>query len=108
MGAFEHDPSETSEGYVMMLHQTVRDHDINEINRLLAVGEGINDKDWLDYTPLHWAVYFGYADLIELLISKGADPNIQSDTDRYALEIARSMAYPELEESLRKNEAQEL
>ena len=85
-----------------MLHQAVRDHDVEEINKLLAAGEGINDKDWLGYTPLHWAVYFGYPDLIELLISKGADPNIQSDTGRYALEIAKSMAYHELEALLRK------
>jgi len=102
LGAFEYDPNETSEGYVKMLHQSVRDHDVKEINKLLAAGEGINDKDWLGYTPLHWAVYFGYLDLIELLISTGADPNIQSDTGRYALEIAHAMAYPELEALLRK------
>jgi len=107
LGAFEYDPNETAEGYVKMLHQAVRDHDIKEINRLLAAGEDINHKDWLGYTPIHWAVYFGYADLVELLISKGAEPNIQSDTGRYALEIARSMAYPELEELLRKHGAKE-
>jgi ankyrin repeat protein len=54
---------------------------------------------------LHWAVYFGYPDLIELLISKGADPDVQSNTGRYALEIARAMAYPELEVLLRKHGA---
>ncbi|HUV64301.1 MAG TPA: ankyrin repeat domain-containing protein [Sedimentisphaerales bacterium] len=102
LGAFEYDPNETSEGYVKMLHQAVRDHDVKQIEQLLAQGEGINEKDWLGYTPLHWAVYFGYPDLVELLISKGADPNIQSDTGRYALEIARAMAYPELEALLRK------
>ena len=68
----------------------------------MAQGEGINDKDWLGYTPLHWAVYFGYSDLIKLLISKGTDPDVQSNTGRYALEIARAMAYPELESLLRK------
>jgi ankyrin repeat protein len=102
LGAFEYDPDEKSKDYVKMLHQAVRDHNVEEINKLLAAGEGINDKDWLGYTPLHWAVYFGYSDLIELLISKGADPNIQSDTGRYALEIARSMVCPELEALLRK------
>ena len=102
LGAFEYDPNEASEGYVKMLHQAVRDHDVEEINNLLTAGAGINDKDWLGYTPLHWAVYFGYPDLIELLISKGADSNIQSDTGRYALEIARAMAYPELEVLLRR------
>jgi hypothetical protein len=107
LGALEYDPSRIAENYVKMLHQAVRDHDIKEINRLLAEGEGINDKDWLGYTPLHWAVYFGYADLIELLISKGADPNIRSDTGRYALEIAHAIAYPELEALLRKLGAKE-
>jgi len=102
LGAFEYDPNEASQGDVKMLHQCVRDHDISRIKELLAQGEGINDKDWLGYTPLHWAVYFGYPDLIELLISKGADPDIQSNTGRYALEIARAMAYPELEALLRK------
>jgi len=105
LGAFEYDPNETSQGYVKMLHQAVRDHDVKQIEQLLAQGEGIDEKDWLGYTPLHWAVYFGYSDLIELLISKGADPDIQSDTGRYALEIARAMTYPELEALLRKHGA---
>ncbi|MBL7185048.1 MAG: ankyrin repeat domain-containing protein [Phycisphaerae bacterium] len=102
LGAFEYNPNKNSSGYVKMLHQAVRDHDLKQIEQLLAQGEGINDKDWLGYTPLHWAVYFGYSDLTELLISKGADPDIQSNTGRYALEIARAMAYPELEALLRK------
>jgi hypothetical protein len=102
LGAFEYDPNEASDRYVKMLHQAVRDHDVKQIEQLLAQGEGIDEKDWLGYTPLHWAVYFGYSDLVELLISKGADLNIQSDTGRYALEIARAMAYPELEVLLRK------
>jgi ankyrin repeat protein len=100
-GAFEYNPNDNSGSYVKRLHQTVRDHDVKQIEQLLTQGEGINDKDWLGYTPLHWAVYFGYPDLIELLISKGAGPNIQSDTGRYALEIAQVMAYPELEALLR-------
>ena len=95
LGAFEYDPNENPENYIKMLHQYVRDHDVHKINELLDAGTDINEKDWLGYTPLHWAVYFGYHDLVELLISKGADPTIQSDTGRSALEIARSMALPE-------------
>lgn len=85
-----------------MLHQAVRDHDKKEINRLLVAGEGINDKEWLGYTSLHWAEYFGHPDLIELLVSKGDGLNIQSDTGRFALEIAHAMACPELEALLRR------
>jgi len=105
MGAFEYDPNENSEDYVKMLHQAVRDHDLDAINKLVATGEGINDKDWLGYAPLHWACYFGYADLVELLIDKGVDPNLISDTGRTCLEIAKEMDYKELAELLRKHGA---
>lgn len=38
LGAFEYDPNESSGGYVKMLHQAVRDHDLEEIEQLLAQG----------------------------------------------------------------------
>ncbi len=105
LGAFEYDPNKPSQGYVKMLHQAVRDHDTKKIDELLTAGEGINDKDWLGYTPLHWAVYYGYSDLVELLIAKGADPDIQSDTGRFALEIAAAMDYEGLADLLKKHTA---
>ncbi|HCO96842.1 MAG TPA: hypothetical protein DIU00_23365 [Phycisphaerales bacterium] len=107
LGAFEYDPNEASQGYVKMLHQYVRDYDIEKIKALLAQDEGINDKDWLGYTPLQWAVYFGYPDVVELLLSQGADPNIQSDTGRYALDIARAMVYADIEALLYKHGAKD-
>ena len=103
LGAFEYDPNETSEGYVKMLHQAVRDHDLKQIEQLLAQGEGINDKDWLGYAPLHWACYFGYADLVTLLIDKGANVNLISNTGRTCLEIATTMDYGELAELFKKH-----
>ncbi|MFC1781261.1 ankyrin repeat domain-containing protein, partial [Planctomycetota bacterium] len=105
LGAFEYDPNETSEGYVKMLHQYVRDRDIEKISELLDQGEDINGKDWLGYTPLQWAIYFGYPEVVELLLSREADPDIQSTTGRYALEIARAMAYADVEELLRQEGA---
>ena len=107
LGAFEYDPNESSQGYVKMLHQYVRDRDIPKIKALLAQGENINDKDWLGYVPLHWACYFGYADLVTLLIDKGADPNLVSDTGRTCLEIATAMDYGEIAELFRKHGAKE-
>ena len=107
LGAFEYDPNEPSQGYVKMLHQAVRDRDILKIKELLVQGEGINDKDWLGYTPLQWAVYFGYPDVVGLLLSQGADPDIQSDTGRFALEIAKAMVYADIEALLRKHGAKQ-
>jgi ankyrin repeat protein len=102
LGAFEYDPNENPENYVKMLHQYVRDHDTKKINELLAAGTSINEKDWLGYAPLHWACYFGYADLAELLIGKGADPSLVSDTGRTPVEIATSMQYDNIADLLRQ------
>ncbi|MBN1972915.1 MAG: ankyrin repeat domain-containing protein [Sedimentisphaerales bacterium] len=107
LGAFEHDPNGTSHGYVKMLHQYVRDHNIEKINEMLEAGTDINEKDWLGYAPLHWACYFGFADLVTLLIDKGADVNKISDTGRTCLEIADAMDYKELVELLKKHGAKE-
>jgi len=105
LGAFEYDPNENTENYVKMLHQYVRDHDVDKIDEMLTVGADIIEKDWLGYTPLHWACYFGYTDLVELLLSKGADPNLISDTGRTCLEIATEMNYDSISELLRKHGA---
>ena len=105
LGAFEYNPDENAENYVKMLHQYVRDHDIEKINEMLASGTDINEKDWLGYAPLHWACYFGCNDLVTLLIDKGADPNLLSDTGRTCLEIATAMDYGEIAELLKKHGA---
>ena len=107
LGAFEYDPNENASNYVKMLHQHVRDHDVGKINKLLAAGTDVNEKDWLGYTPLHWACYFGYADLVELLIDKGADPNLVSNTGRTSLEIAIEMNYDNIVELLHKHGAKQ-
>ena len=107
LGAFEYDPNENAENYVKMLHQYVRDHDVEKINELLDAGTDINEKDWLGYAPLHWACYFGYADLAELLIGKGADPTVISDTGRTPLEVATSMHYDNIADLLRQHGAEE-
>ena len=107
LGAFEYDPNENAENYVKMFHQYVRDHDIEKINEMLEAGADTNEKDWLGYAPLHWACYFGYADLVTLLIDKGADLNLISDTGRTCLEIATAMDYGEIAELLKKHGAKE-
>ena len=105
LGAFEYDPNGVSGSYIKMLHQYVRDRNIEKIKELLSQGEDINSKDWLGYTPLQWAVYFGYPEVVELLLIQGANPDIQSTTGRYALEIARAMAYGDIESLLRQHGA---
>ena len=65
-------------------------------------GVDVNAKDWLGYAPLHWAVYFGYSDVAEILIEKGASSDLISDTGRTPIELAEAMDYGDLAELLKK------
>ena len=107
LGAFEYRPAATGKRGPKMLHQAVRDYDLEKIGKILTQGTDVNEKDWLGYAPLHWAIYFGYPDVAEILISEGANPNILSDTGRTPLEIATEMGYERLVELLRKHGAME-
>jgi ankyrin repeat protein/acetyl esterase/lipase len=107
LGAFEYDSNENTQNYVKMLHQYIRDHDMEKINETLATGIDVNEKDWLGYAPLHWACYFGYLDVAGLLLDNVADSNLKSDTGRTPLEIAAMMEYTKIVDLLRKHAAKE-
>ena len=108
LGASEYDPEKAKrQSGIKWLHQAVRDHDIAKIQSILSKKADVNEKDWLGYAPLHWACYFGYADVMELLLDRKADPNLLSDTGRRPLEIAKAMDYTELAGLLRKHGAKE-
>jgi ankyrin repeat protein len=107
LGAFEYNPAAAGKRNPKMLHQAVRDYDIEKIRKMISEGADVNEKDWLGYVPLHWAIYFGYPDAANLLISQGANPNLLSDTGRTPLEIAKAMEYNGLVELLRKHGAEQ-
>ena len=107
LGAFEYCPAASGKRGSKMLHQAVRDHDFEKIRKMLAEDTNVNEKDWLGYASLHWAVYFGYPDVAEILISEGTNPNVLSDTGRTPLEIAEEMGYEKIVELLKKHGAKE-
>ena len=43
------------------------------ISLILDAGCNVNEPDFQDWTPLHWAAYFGYKEVVELLLCRGAD-----------------------------------
>lgn len=55
------------------------------------------------YAPLHWACYFGYADVAELLLDSEVNPNLISDTGRITLEIGKATDYEQIVDLLRKH-----
>jgi len=54
-------------------------------------------------TPLHSAVERGQADIVELLVAKGADVTAKDRQGRTALTIAERKGHTEIVELLRKH-----
>jgi hypothetical protein len=73
--------------------------DVNEIvELLLAFGCDPNQRGINDYTPLHTAVAERNAFAVQLLLDRGADPDLRTRIDEYEtpLEMARSAGLTEI------------
>jgi len=68
--------------------QSILTHSVNKpidvIRRLLALGADINDKGWDGDTILHRAVARDIKNLVEYLLSEGADPHIKNNDEQSA------------------------
>ena len=67
------------------LHAAVLRSDAPAVAALLAEGADPNVADERGMTPLVWAVYGGYEDIVELLCEGGADVNLRARTGETAL-----------------------
>jgi ankyrin repeat protein len=56
-----------------------RSGDIDRCVELLALGAGVDATDTCDNTPLHHACFFGYEDIVRLLLGAGADGTLVDD-----------------------------
>jgi cytohesin len=71
------------------LHDAAKDGDLKKIRRLLKRGIDVNAKDeFYGRTPLHWAVYNKHKDVVELLISVGAEVDARAKDDKTPLHVA--------------------
>lgn len=59
-----------SEGQYL-LHHAVIIRNVEEIDRLVASGVDINERDAAGIPPLHYAIHLGYIDIMNHLVAKG-------------------------------------
>ncbi len=73
------------------------------MERLLEAGADVNyqNDDRYNCTALIWAVWVGHAEIVELLISKGANPNLINNEGKTVLTIATEENYSEIVELLK-------
>ncbi len=58
-------------------------------------------------TALHWASMQGHKDMVQLLVTKGADVNMKNPSGQTALSMAKMQRNNEIVELLRKHGAKE-
>src|SRR5450631_1796981 len=86
----------------------VRKGDLPSVHAMLAAGADVNEKRSGDFaTPLLIAIINGHADLVDLLLDKGADPNAEGGTTEVtvtgskAREVKLTLKTPTFREQLR-------
>ena len=74
------------------------------VELLLDSGADIHQVGINGYTPLHWAASDNDPEAIELLIARGADPNVKTNVDDYTtpLEEADDRGATDAAEALRR------
>ena len=63
----------------------------------------MNAKDDNGWTPLHFAVYYGHKEIVELLIAKGAEVNAKDKNGWTPLHLAVDGGHTETADLLRKH-----
>jgi ankyrin repeat protein len=73
------------------LSKAVINDDRDTATALLNKGADVNEVGKSDFTPLHWAAYYGYEEMAQLLLERGANLNAQAG--KYGTPLTLSAQY---------------
>lgn len=83
------------------IHSAAARGDLARVQELLARDSGaVNSVDHTGATPLHWASDTGWKPVVELLLSRGANPNARKANGVTPLHVAAGMGRREIVEML--------
>ncbi len=57
------------------IHDAAKAGDAEQVERLIAAGVDVDEKDIADKTALHWGADAGHLDVVQVLAAKGANVN---------------------------------
>ena len=83
------------------LHEACQQRDVNKVRELVYVkGYDINAQDNSGYTPLHTACYYGYSDIVKILMMAGANETITNDHTKTPAQLAEINGHTKILELL--------
>ena len=82
-------PSADAEMHCIIQH--IKHRNYAAISKWTTAVEDINMTDYAGNTALHWAAQQGMGDVVEMLLRRGAAPNIQNSNGATALHCAASL-----------------
>jgi len=70
------------------------------VKLLIERGADVNEKGRDNFTPLHWAAYYGKTEMVKILLSKGAEVNARSETYGTPLTLAAQYGFTDTVKAL--------
>nr|XP_054749639.1 tonsoku-like protein [Lytechinus pictus] len=58
-----------------LLHRACIAGNLKQVKKLIEQGHPLNPRDYCGWTPLHEACNYGYSDIVDILLTSGADIN---------------------------------
>jgi ankyrin repeat protein len=78
------------------LGKAISNGDQAAVTALLDQGADVNEVGRSNFTPLHWAAYYGKEDMARLLLDRGAKPNVQAGRFGTPLTMAAQYGFTEV------------
>jgi ankyrin repeat protein len=78
------------------LGKAVSSGDRSTVIALLDQGADVNETGRSNFTPLHWAAYYGKDEMAKLLLDRGAKPNVQAGKYGTPLTMAAQYGFTEV------------
>ena len=91
---------------VTALHAAVSSNQQEIVAWLLEAGADVNARQQIDYTPLMGAAANARTGLMEMLLSRGADPSMKTTDGKTAADVAREHGHADIAERLERFEAE--
>ena len=82
------------------LHEALQKGRVTDVQPLIACGSDVNERNSSGWTPMHWASWKGYGEIVDALLAAGADPCVPDNWGNKPAVYARAVGHFDIAEDL--------